>query len=412
MNIKFLNQPKDINFIDILTEKISSGAFSKIWIVAGFAKDSALDMIYDAVSKACENGTSVECVFGVDKKNTSKDMLLKFINLGCRVRFHINGDNNKFESRMFIFESEDDKSYVYIPGSKLSEGGVTHNYTIIEEIEYSKEEKVEFSKVKAALESGLSNDEFEILTEEKLKELASTGEIMARITERKIPSINQLYNNQEEQSESVVTYDENSSTNYKDLVNKDIDISIESDETIKVQDSLGEEVEHTIKSKEKEPEEKVITRMAQIEKQPEFDNITTLIIELSNVVANEIRIPSVITSTLSKFFDYPEFFHMEKDEKDNLKETQDIVLEIFVNDDGSEKTDDKAKVIFTAKTTSIRTDLFKEVNIQEMDIMRLIKTNSSTYRCEIIKQNTNEYEIWKNFCTIQIKGTSKKIGVL
>ncbi len=412
MNIKFLNQPKDINFIDILNDKISSGKFSKVWIVAGFTKDSALDLIYDAVSKGIENGVSIECVFGVDKKNTSKDMLSKFLGLGCKIRYHINADENKFESRMFIFESDDDKSYVYVPGSKLSEGGITHNFTIIEEIEYDKSEKLEFSKVKAALESGLANDQFAELDEEKLKELASTGEIVARITERKIPSISQLYNGSEEKQDAVVTYDENSSTDYKNLVNKDIDISIESEETIKVQDSLGDEVEHKIKSKEPESEEKVITKMVAPEKEPEFDNITTLIMELSNLSSDEIRIPSAITSSLTKFFNYPDFFHMEKDEKDNLRETQDIILQLFVNKDNTEVTDDNAKIIFTAKTTSIKSDLLKDADIQDSDIMRLIKTDASKYRCEIIKKDTNEYEIWQNFCTIQIKGTSKKIGVL
>ncbi len=412
MNIKFLNQPKDINFIDILNDKISSGKFSKVWIVAGFTKDSALDLIYDAVSKGIENGVSIECVFGVDKKNTSKDMLSKFLGLGCKIRYHINADENKFESRMFIFESDDDKSYVYVPGSKLSEGGITHNFTIIEEIEYDKSEKLEFSKVKAALESGLANDQFAELDEEKLKELASTGEIVARITERKIPSISQLYNGSEEKQDAVVTYDENSSTDYKNLVNKDIDISIESEETIKVQDSLGDEVEHKIKSKEPESEEKVITKMVAPEKEPEFDNITTLIMELSNLSSDEIRIPSAITSSLTKFFNYPDFFHIEKDEKDNLRETQDIILQLFVNKDNTEVTDDNAKIIFTAKTTSIKSDLLKDADIQDSDIMRLIKTDASKYRCEIIKKDTNEYEIWQNFCTIQIKGTSKKIGVL
>ncbi len=412
MNIKFLNQPKDINFIDILNDKISSGKFSKVWIVAGFTKDSALDLIYDAVSKGIENGVSIECVFGVDKKNTSKDMLSKFLGLGCKIRYHINADENKFESRMFIFESDDDKSYVYVPGSKLSEGGITHNFTIIEEIEYDKSEKLEFSKVKAALESGLANDQFAELDEEKLKELASTGEIVARITERKIPSISQLYNGSEEKQDAVVTYDENSSTDYKNLVNKDIDISIESEETIKVQDSLGDEVEHKIKSKEPESEEKGITKMVAPEKEPEFDNITTLIMELSNLSSDEIRIPSAITSSLTKFFNYPDFFHMEKDEKDNLRETQDILLQLFVNKDNTEVTDDNAKIIFTAKTTSIKSDLLKDADIQDSDIMRLIKTDASKYRCEIIKKDTNEYEIWQNFCTIQIKGTSKKIGVL
>ena len=38
MDIKFLNQPKDVKFIDILSEKLRKNEFTKIWIVARFCK--------------------------------------------------------------------------------------------------------------------------------------------------------------------------------------------------------------------------------------------------------------------------------------------------------------------------------------------------------------------------------------
>ncbi len=413
MNVKFLNQPKDVNFLDVLKEKLENNKFSKIWLVAGFAKDSALDLIYDSVAKAVANGATVECVFGLDKKNTSKDMLLKFLSLGCTVRFHINGDQAKFESRMFIFESEEGDSYVYVPGSKLSEGGITSNYTLIEEISYSKEEKVEFGKVKAALESGLMSDEFEVLTEEKLKDLASTGEILARITERKIPSINELYNQTTSTEENTATtYDEESGVDYKELLNSDIDIAIDSEETIKVQESLGDEVEHKIKKVEKEPEDKVITKMVGLEKEPDFENANTLIMQLSNCTSGEIKIAPAIALSLKTFFNYPDFFHVEKDEKDNLNETQAVELEIFENESNFQADDDNAQIIFNTKNALIRSEVLKQISLDDGDIMRLIKQNNSKFRCEIIKQNTNEFEVWQNFCTIQIKGTTKKIGVI
>lgn len=413
MNIKFLNQPKDINFLDVLKDKLENGNFSKAWLVAGFAKDSALDMIYDSVAKAVSNGMSIECVFGVDKKNTSKDMLLKFLNLGCVIRFHINGDQAKFESRMFIFESENGDSFVYVPGSKLSEGGITSNYTLIEEISYSKEEKVEFGKVKAALENGLVNDDFEILTEEKLKDLASTGEIMARITERKIPSINELYNQQGASEEnSTNTYDEESSADFKELLNSDIDIDIDVDETIKVQDSLGDEVEHKIKKVENKTEDKVITKMVGLEKEPDFENASTIIVPVSSALDNEIRISAAVLTNLNRFFNYPDFFHVEKDSKDSLNEMQAVELEIFENANNTQTNDDTAEFVLNNKNLVIKSNTFSNISVEEGDILRIIKQSDSKYRCEIIKQNSNEFEIWQNFCTVQIKGTTKKIGIL
>ena len=413
MNVKFLNQPKDISFIDVLTERISSGKFSRIWIVAGFAKDSALDMLFDSLKTASENGTIIECVFGIDKKNTSKDMMLKLLGIGCKIRYHINADESKFESRMFIFESEKEDSYVYIPGSKLSEGGITDNITLIEEISYSPQEKLDFSKVKASLENGIASDDFEILTEEKLKELASTGDIMARITERKIPSINQLYNNaQSEEENAVTTYDEEASVDYKELLNTELDIAIDNDETIKVQDSLGEEVEHRIKKQTKESEEKVITKILPADKEVDYDNISTFIIQLSNCSDDEIRISSSIAINFKKFFGYPELFHVEESEKGSLKEVQQVSIEFFENIEKQEKEDAGASIIFTAKTTSIKSSAVIDLNAQDGDIMRLIKKEDGKYRCEIIKQDTNEFVIWQNFCTNQIKGSTKKFGAI
>jgi len=413
MNVKFLNQPKDISFIDVLTERIASGKFAKIWIVAGFAKDSALDMLFDSLKKAADAGTQIECVFGIDKKNTSKDMMLKLLGIGCKIRYHINADESKFESRMFIFESEKEDSYVYIPGSKLSEGGITDNITLIEEISYTPQEKLDFSKVKASLENGIASDEFETLTEEKLKELASTGDIMARITERKIPSINQLYNNtQNDEENAVTTYDEEASVNYKELLNTELDIDIDSEETIKVQDSLGEEVEHKIKKPIKDNEEKVITKILPVDKEVDFDNVSTFIIQLSNTSNDEIRIPSSITINFKKFFEYPEQFHVEENDKGSLKEIQQVSIEFFENVDKQEKEDSNASIIFTAKTTSIKSDVLNVLNAQDGDIMRLIKKEQGKYRCEIIKQDTNEFVIWQNFCTNQVKGSTKKFGAI
>ncbi len=413
MNVKFLNQPKDVSFIDVLTEKLSSGAFSRVWLVAGFAKDSALDMLYDSLKIASEKGTKIECVFGIDKKNTSKDMMLKLLNIGCNIRFHINADESKFESRMFIFENENADSYVYIPGSKLSEGGITDNITIIEEITYSPDEKLDFSKVKASLENGISSSDFEILTEEKLKELASTGDIMARITERKIPTINELYNGATADDENKVnTYEEEGSVDFKELLNQDIDIKIDDEETIKVQDSLGEEVEHKIKKQSSESEEKVITKIIPTEKDLDFEKVNTFIIPISNSSNDEIKIPSSITSNLKTFFGYPERFHMEESDKGNLKEIQITSIEFFSNSNNIEKIDENAQIIFTVKTTSVKSDVLSEISFSEGDILRLIKKEDGKYRCEIISKETNEYVIWQNFCVHQIKGSTKKIGAI
>ncbi len=418
MEIKFLNQPRDIKFIDILSEKIKDKSFSRIWIIAGFAKDSAMDYILEDIKVARENNTAVECVFGLDKKNTSKDMLLKFINLGCNIRYHLNEDGVKLESRLYAFESQDSDSYVYITGGKFSENGISSNLTLIEEIKYSKDEKLEFAKVRAAIENGISEEEFDILTEEKLKELASTGDIVARITERKIPRISELYsNNQDNDSENAMQeYDEGASANYKELLSKEVDIDIDmGEESVKVQESLGEEVEHKLKSvDDKKEEETVITKLVGNEKPINYDMMSTLIIYLPKSISGdqEIKIPSTITANMFKFLGYPDDYHTQTDDRGNIKEAKNIKLELFVNNQGDTLEDNNAQIIQSAKNTSISSDLISNVEIEDGDILRFIKIENDKYRCEIIKKNTSEYEIWEGFCTSTTKGTAKKFGVI
>lgn len=419
MEIKFLNQPKDVRIGEILTERLISKTFSRIWIFAGFAKDSGLDYLLPAIKDAREAGALIECILGLDKKNTSKDMLLKLLNLGCKIRFHINGDDSKLETRIYIFESDSAESYIYLTGAKLSEGGLTENVALITEITYSLNEKKEFNKVKLSVESGLNTDFFETLNEEVLKELASTGEILARITERKIPSISQLYSSGD-MDVGIQEYDENSSTKYNELVDKefDIDIDFSGDLDVKVQDSLGEEVEHKIKSKTMKSDENiVVSKILLNEKYVNYDLMNTLIMPVNKVVkkgttAGEIKISSAISVNMNRFFNYPNEFHMEEDEKGKLKETQKIKLKIYENMSKYDSVDDDAKIIQTEKNIIIKSKKFEDIDILENDIMRLLKQEDGSYRCEIIKQESSEYNIWESFCTISVKGTSKKFGTM
>lgn len=419
MEIKYLNQPKDVKLGEILIEKLESGLFSRVWIFAGFAKDSGLDYLLEAISKAKKDGAIIECILGLDKKNTSKDILLKLLNAGCKIRFHINDDDSKLETRIYAFESDTEDSYIFMTGAKLSEGGLTENISLVTEIKYSSKEKKEFNKAKVSIESGITGDEFEALNENVLKELASTGEILARITERKIPSISELYSKNDIEI-GVQEYDESSTSNFNELVNKDFDIDIDFsfDSNVKVQDSLGEEVEHKIKSKNKKDSENIVSsKLLLNEKDINYDLMSTLIMPVNKVVkkgvtAGEIKVSSAITVNMSKFFNYPKSFHMEEDEKGKLREIKRIELEIFENIQKIEMKDEDAIIVQNEKNTIIKSSILAELDICENDIMRFIKQEDGKYRCEIIKQESSEYNIWENFCTVSVKGTSKKIGII
>ena len=415
MEINFYNQPKDDNFCNILTKALTSKEYDKAFFYAGFVKDNAIEMLIDALKEATSNGMTINMVLGLDKKNTSKEMLLRLLGLGINIRYCLNDEESKLETRLYLFEGKNDNNVSYIPGSKFSEGGITTNLTLIQEIKYSKEDKMMYSRLKAAVESGIQDDKFIKLDEENLKLLASRGDIVARITERKIPSINELYNRGEEAAVGTVDYDEGSTSEYADLVNKDIDILIDVGEDVKYQTSLGEEVEHKLKKEAKK--EKVISKIVIPEKNVDYENANTLIYLLakkpnSGESSTEIKIPSAITSALVNLFDYPNGYHMEQDEKGAFKEKKEVKLIVFENENKQSVEDNEAAVYFQAKTTIIKSSIFANVKIEEDDLLRFIKENDNSYKCEIIKKGSAEYEVWKAFCQNQIKGSTKKFGVL
>lgn len=420
MKIRFLNQPKEVKLSEILIERISEN-FDKIWIVAGFAKDTGLEMLLTAFEDAIKAGTIVELIIGVDNKNISKDMLTKLLNMGCKVRFHINKEETKFETRMYAFEREDGDSYVYVSGSKLSEGGLTENKCLVTEIIYDKNEKKEFNKAKIGIENGANYTEMEELDATRLKTLAENGEVVARITERKIPRISDIYK-VENINLGVQEYDEGSGIDIKESINEDLNIEIDFPATTEVtyQSSLGGEVEHVIKKKEKkeDEEEKVSSKMILGEKELNYEAMNTFIIQTNKVAqtgvtSGEIKIPSYISENMNKFLDYPEMFHVIEDSKGKLKDTAIVKFRIYDNKTkDSDIVDEEVKIYITEKYVAINSEVIKNLAVEEGDIIRIIKEEKGQFSCEIIRQDTAEYLVWEGFCTNKLKGTSRKFGIM
>lgn len=189
MKINYFNQPKDIKLAEALIQKLAED-FDKFWLVSGFTKDTGIDILLDAIisSKISEKNVFL----GLDKKNTSKDMLIRLLSANVNLKTIVNNENEKIETRVYLFSKKDGDSYVYLSASKLSKGGISENSCLVTEIIYGKDE---YSEVKDLI---LKIEEEFLLREtnvEKVKKLAEDGEIAARIAERKIPRIADMYSN-------------------------------------------------------------------------------------------------------------------------------------------------------------------------------------------------------------------------
>ena len=260
---------------------------------------------------------------------------------------------------------------------------------------------------------------------ERLKKLAETGEIVARITERKIPRISELYK-VEHIDLGMQEYDESASLDIKEKINENIDIEIDisNGNEIKYQSSLGDEVEQKIVKKEKitekteESEEKISSKLYLGDKEINFEDMNTFIIQTNKIAqtgitSGEIKIPSYIAENMNKFFDYPEMFHVLEDAKGKLKDTAIVKFKIFDNKTKeTDLIDENVKIYITEKYIAINSDIVKELAVEEGDIIRVIKEEKGQFVCEIIRQETAEYQIWEGFCTEKLKGTSRKFGII
>ena len=394
MDIKFMNQPKDVQMGKILNTRLEEN-FKEAWIVSGISKDSGIELLLASVENAIKRDMKVNVMLGVDRKNTSKDALTKLLSVGANLSIHVNGDSNKVETRIYAFESENDNSYIYISGGKLSEGGLTENNCIITEIKYEAKEYENFKLFKQQLLLGTENI-FKTVDKNDIELLAMKGEIVARITERKIPSISELYG----EKENIVgeqIYDEGKSLGLFDkdeLENIDIEIDDKIDIKKNVEMEAEKEAKENIFEKTNKTQED-LDRLLGIEKEEttsqksrivkdlnenDFKNMTTLIIEAGKPLAKdkevkEIRIPRSLAMLM------PEYLNVETEKQINLD---------IVDNKTNREYSEEAKIYDNGKGFSISSPKLSEVNIEENDVIRIIKIDNEKYKIEIIRNNKDK----------------------
>ena len=206
---------------EILNQKMLED-FDKVWIVSGFTKDSGIEAITESIEKS--KISEINVCLGLDKKNTSKDTLIKLINTGAHLKIFVNNNEEKSETRAYLFFKQKGVSYVYLTAAKLSEGGLYNNSCLITEIIYEKEELIDIFNLVQKVES---DKNFKLVNEDDILELASSGEILARITERKIPRIAELYQQGEVELGTAKQYDETVNTGNINNTYEDVEINVD-----------------------------------------------------------------------------------------------------------------------------------------------------------------------------------------
>ncbi len=427
MNIKFWNQPKNASLEKILNEKLKKG-FDEVLFVAGMAKDSGIDIVYDSLTEAKKCGSNISVYIGIDRKNTSKDMLSKLLDIECNLNVHINKDEEKVETRVYVFENKIGESFVYMCGSKFSEGGLTTNNCLIEEIIYSEEDRKLFENFKATLLQGL-DDAFKEITSKEVKLLAEKGEIVARIIDRKIPSIGELYGASKNNSIDSIgnqVYDENSGIKLFEIPENEVDIDVDIDfsgehKTVELVQEL--EAKNDKLAEEKLAQffnnEEIETKKVSIVKDAEdvdFSNVKIFVFETNKILEkglgeSEIKIPNYLYQNMQDFFGREDTFETIIEENGKERVGKKVTLKILDVLNSNESKDEDAIMFDAGKYFAIKSEVIKNMKLEENDIIRMIK-NDEEFLVEVVRKSANEYPIWEGFCKYAMKNSKRRFGIM
>ena len=174
--------------------------------------------------------------------------------------------------------------------------------------------------------------------------------------------------------------------------------------------------------KEVEKNEKVEDEMSEDElvkvKKLNLNNISNFIYELpakskSTKTQDTIKIPNYISKMIPNFFELSD--NSKTIEKDNaVYKIRNINLEVVDVKTGNKYTDREAQISYKVGQSFVQviSDIFKNINYEELDIARIIKLDSKVYHIEIIPTDMQEYKLWSKLCNQEFKASKRKYGMM
>ena len=200
-----------------------------------------------------------------------------------------------------------------------------------------------------------------------------------------------------------LNYDEDGTIDIADLLFSKADLKLDIDNAKKGS-----------KEKKKNENEDEIVKVKKLN----LNNISNLIYELpskSKLAKNQniLKIPNYISKMIPNFLELSD--NSKTEEIDGIMyKIRDINLELVDAKSGKKYTDREAKISYKPGQSyvSIISDVFKNVDYVELDIVRIIKLDSKVYHIEIISSDMQEYKLWNKLCNQQFKSGNRKYGMM
>ena len=102
-------------------------------------------------------------------------------------------------------------------------------------------------------------------------------------------------------------------------------------------------------------------------------------------------------------------------ERDGANYKEDSITLEIIDIVANEKRKDSNAYISAKSAQSyftIVSDEFVNVEYKEGDLARIIKLADDNYHIEIIPQEIEEYNIWKRLCNQDLRGSTKRFGIM
>lgn len=229
---------------------------------------------------------------------------------------------------------------------------------------------------------------------EKYEEYGEEEEAKPKVKEDKIDENNELYD--------------------ASMVNDDIDYN----ETLDINDMLFSKADvkldvkasKTKKKKAEKQEDQVVSS-----KKINLNNVSNLIFETGAKNSKEediIKVPNQVKLMI------PEFFGLDDAESEDvggtLYKVKHISLEVVDAKENKTYNDNDAKIMYKPKQSFLTyvSDILKNVDYDEEDIIRINKISDTEYHIEIINKKMQEYKVWSKLCNQNFRASNKKFGVM
>ena len=232
------------------------------------------------------------------------------------------------------------------------------------------------------------------------KELKNTLQNIEKdIEDENIDTENEFYDKELD----GMDFDENETLDIADMLFSKADLKLDVDNAKK-----------EIEKNDKEISEDELVKVKKLN----LNNVSNFIYELpakSKTTKNQdtIKIPNYISKMIPNFFELSD--NSKTVEKDNvIYKIRNINLEVVDVKSGNKYTDREAQISYKSGQSFVQviSNVFSNINYNELDIARIIKLDSKVYHIEVISADMQEYKLWSKLCNQEFKSTKRKYGMM